>query len=223
MFPLIVVSQDKKKFEKFLQNYISQQKFRRDHIFEIYPLKRELVIGQIRTIKRELMIGSKDTRLFVLYDFDKATIEAQNAFLKSLEEQSTNNQFILVVKNEYSLLPTIHSRSKTIKLDKKNVEDEKINKEIETLFEEIEKKSGYGFLADKRVLSLSREEAINLIDYIMYYYRRSLLRTPSFASEILKKALSVMLLVENNNVNPQLALDNLLIFIKKMFKMKVER
>lgn len=49
-------------------------------------------------------------RVIILLDAGNMTIEAQNAFLKLLEEPPTDTAVILTVENESSLLPTIMSR-----------------------------------------------------------------------------------------------------------------
>ena len=51
---------------------------------------------------------------FVVVSFDRATAEAQNALLKSIEEPQPGTYFILIVPKEETLLPTIISRSQLI-------------------------------------------------------------------------------------------------------------
>ncbi len=54
---------------------------------------------------------------YVLEHFENASIEAQNSFLKRLEEPQKNLSFVLHVKNEESVLPTISSRCQLIRLN----------------------------------------------------------------------------------------------------------
>ena len=55
-----------------------------------------------------------DKKIYILYDFDKATVQAQNKLLKTLEEPSKSVIFILTATNIDNVLPTIRSRSKKI-------------------------------------------------------------------------------------------------------------
>lgn len=50
----------------------------------------------------------------IIYDFDKTTLEAQNAFLKNLEEPQENLTYILTCSTLLTLLPTIVSRCQII-------------------------------------------------------------------------------------------------------------
>lgn len=55
-------------------------------------------------------------KVFLLNNFDSSTEEAQNKLLKILEEPPKNVYFLLSVKNEGKVLPTIKSRCDKIKI-----------------------------------------------------------------------------------------------------------
>ena len=55
-----------------------------------------------------------DKKIYILYNFDNATVQAQNKLLKTLEEPNKSTIFILTVNNMDNVLPTIRSRSKII-------------------------------------------------------------------------------------------------------------
>lgn len=55
-------------------------------------------------------------RLVVLRDADKATVEAQNALLKLLEEPPDTAYILLFAKNEERILATIRSRSQILRI-----------------------------------------------------------------------------------------------------------
>lgn len=62
-------------------------------------------------------------RVIIIEDAQLLTIEAQNAFLKTLEEPPMGTVFILTSSHDQSLLPTIRSRSPKIILTRPNFED----------------------------------------------------------------------------------------------------
>ena len=66
------------------------------------------------------------SQLAIILDSHKLTPQAQNSFLKTLEESSDNTIYILCVNNEKNLLQTIISRGKLI-YAKGDVEKEEEN------------------------------------------------------------------------------------------------
>ncbi len=216
MLPIILVSKDKKDRDNFVKKFIKENNFSESQIFKTFPLKSEILISQIREIRKELTISTPSPRLFILYDFNKATLESQNALLKSLEEQGLKNQFILVVSNEYSILPTVQSRSKIVRLDKK-LSGNKKDQPYSNLIENLESSKNYKFLSDKTLANISREDAADFFIWLILYYRKKL-SSSSKSAKIIKEALRLKALLENNNLNPQLTCDNLLIFIFKTFR-----
>lgn len=62
-------------------------------------------------------------RVVIIEDAELLTIEAQNAFLKTLEEPPVGTVFILTSSHDQSLLPTIRSRSPKIVLTRPNFND----------------------------------------------------------------------------------------------------
>ena len=220
MLPIILVSKSKKDIDEFVKNFIKKHSIPNSKIFKIYPQKKEILISQVREIKQEILIASTLPRLFVLYDFDHATTEAQNALLKSLEEAQSNIQFILVVKNEYLVLPTVTSRAKIVRLNKEVLSEDKKSDRYREFLDTVEKSLNYRFLADATLTGVTHEDAVIFLERLIYHFRTKLVSTPR-SVKILKKALYLKLLLENNNLNPQLTLDILLIFIFKTFRMKI--
>src|SRR3989344_3483309 len=188
MLPLILVSNSEKEIKRFIDDYSKENNFSKDRTTEISPLKKEIVISQIREIRKKIGISSALPRLFVLYNFDRATLEAQNAFLKSLEDGALKNQFILNVGNEHLLLNTVRSRSTVIRLQNKKVPDKSEEKQS-TLLKKIESTAGYSFITEAALKNSTPEETVKLIEIIVKYYRNKLAVKPN-ASEIIKKSLS---------------------------------
>lgn len=80
--------------------------------------KPSIKINQIRELRRNLNLTPAESTLQVaiIADFHHASPGATNAFLKTLEEPAGNVIVILTAESEQSLLPTIASRSRTIRL-----------------------------------------------------------------------------------------------------------
>jgi len=83
------------------------------------PRATSIQIGQIRDLRllltRSLSGGKK--RVVIISDCDKMNAQAQNAFLKSLEEPHANTLIVLTSSNSTRLLPTILSRCQDVRFD----------------------------------------------------------------------------------------------------------
>jgi len=137
-------------------------------------------------------------------------LEAQNAFLKLLEEPPENVIFILITENIYWLIPTIASRAKIINLKNNNQKTAIVDEKIESMMNAIKK--GNLTLVDVE----NKEETKKIIMSIVLFFKKQLSNEPK-GYLILKEAIRYLSLLENNNLNPQTTLDNLLIFIDKCY------
>lgn len=69
--------------------------------------------------------------LFVIFDIDRISTNAQNALLKIVEEPPNDNCFIATVSNSGNILPTIKSRAQTLYMDKySTLEKQKIAESV---------------------------------------------------------------------------------------------
>ncbi len=223
MIPQLIIFKNRITLDQYINQEIKKFHINFFNITKIEPLKEKgITVDQIREITKIFKYVKKEISLIIFYDFDKANIEAQNALLKTLEEQATNNLILLAVRNLNKLLPTIISRTRVIYLNKSQPDFEYQKKEVA----EVEK-----ILLDPNLTShftnsffevTTKERAIYLLLIIIKLTRKFFFkikqknnRDYSLLSEIIKEGLNLINLIENNNINPQLALDNYLILIKK--------
>jgi DNA polymerase-3 subunit delta'/DNA polymerase-3 subunit gamma/tau len=120
-------------------------------------------IDEVRTVIEFLEFAPKgEIKKVILYDADKMTQEAANAFLKTLEEPPSYVILILVTSRWFSLLPTIRSRLQKLQ----------VQLPIEPGLDEFERYLvywNYDFLEpikEKAYSILSEEELLEAIDEI---------------------------------------------------------
>jgi DNA polymerase-3 subunit delta' len=96
--------------------------------FYVEPVKNQISIEQIRDLiwKISLKPFRSKYKVAIIDSANRMTLEAQNCFLKTLEEPKGNSVIILISESENLLLPTIVSRCQKIKFFP--VEKEKIEK-----------------------------------------------------------------------------------------------
>jgi len=126
---------------------------------------------------------------------DDSSSEVQNALLKSLEEDAERITFLLVVKNPSRVLSTIRSRCTLI------------YNHLSSLALKTEKETPvhFSFAENSEV---NKETAVQRIDL---YIQSSKVRDVATLAHIL----SIRSLIIDNNMNPVLALDEILLFLTK--------
>lgn len=73
-------------------------------------------IAQIHELHSLTKGKTRETRIFIIDDADRMNVQAQNAFLKLLEEPVANVHFILTAHQSHALLPTVLSRVQRIRI-----------------------------------------------------------------------------------------------------------
>ena len=76
--------------------------------------KGTISIDAIRNLYTQTRTKQQNQQIIIVDDADSMGREAQNSFLKLLEEPSSNTTFILTTHSPSKLLPTIHSRVQEI-------------------------------------------------------------------------------------------------------------
>ena len=90
----------------------------------VYPLKDDKInldvgkiyVKQARELVQKTRTALKKNKVYIIYKASTMNEQAQNAFLKSLEEPNSSTFYVLLVNNVHSLLPTVLSRSQILKL-----------------------------------------------------------------------------------------------------------
>lgn len=214
MLPQIIVHKENKSIKKYIDKIIADESVSPELIYTIKPVKAEISIDQIRMIKKEIRTSSGGKRLLVIWALDDSAAEAQNALLKTLEEKQESNIFIFPVKNLSKILPTIQSRSKIVLLDtgiKTKIDDSTI-----ALLELAEKDKTFSFLNLPTALTPTREEALQLLEEMIIYYRERIEKDIKKTPLILKELIRLRGLLQSNNLNVQLTIDHALLFINKV-------
>lgn len=87
--------------------------------------KQSIGVKEIENIIVE--INSKpyegDRKVIIIYEADKLTVEAQNAFLKTIEEPPKGIYILLLCENSQTILDTMKSRCQIHKLQRINTEE----------------------------------------------------------------------------------------------------
>lgn len=201
VIPKIITVTDISKADELGFLFAHDNGIEASHVLVVAPEKEELTVDQIHLFQKDIQYIYSKKLLVVLVGVDASSAEVQNSLLKSLEEESDRIQFLLLVKNKHLLLPTIISRCAT---EEHAVFSPHFQKEEISL-------PPFSF---QRNSESTKEMAVERID--------SYIQSSSMSSvSILAHLLRMRKLIIDNNVNPILALDEILIFLSKASTMKV--
>ncbi|WIV12316.1 DNA polymerase III subunit delta' [Proteiniborus sp. MB09-C3] len=108
-----------------------------------YPDKDSFKKEQIEELQRTIrkIPLESNRKIYILDDVDKMTQQAQNSFLKTLEEPPGYAIIMLLATNGYSLLPTIVSRCQIVKFTP--IERHKIEKALVNNFGRSEEQARF--------------------------------------------------------------------------------
>ena len=212
MRPYLVISSPGAALSAWLDKYFKEEGIDETSRVELHPALKQYSIDQIRELKKDVAYTRNKPFAYVLFDFDKASFEAQNAFLKTLEEHSPNITFILTASSAHALPPTVVSRCSIVILEASDNTPKaypKIQKELESYLQS----SGLASLGSAVFDVKSYEDPQELfLSFLLFY--RSRLATDSAAPRVLREVLTLATLVRVNNVSAQHATDAILLFIK---------
>ena len=216
MQSVIIIGKDNEKVRQAAKKIISENKISR---FDAEFLQTEKAVGiaDIRGLQQKIILKPIHgiQKAIILEAFLGITPEAQNAFLKILEEPPASTILIILATSLDFFLPTILSRCNVIyneKIKTLTKEDEAIGlKTIEEL-----KKQGVSYaLKVSQDNGKTREEALNFLENLIIVSEDNLDKDSSLFA-ILKKMQATYTIIKTTNASPRLCLENLFLnlFIK---------
>lgn len=96
----------------------------------VYPKTKIFLVSDSEDILENSIIKPMESKykIFIINNFDKSTIQAQNKLLKTLEDAPKNVIFLINAVNQHKILPTIKSRCQVLEIEnycKKDLDKEK--------------------------------------------------------------------------------------------------
>jgi DNA polymerase III delta prime subunit len=203
---------------KFVSELLGQpiQSIQETPDIHILDRREENSIGieEVKEFVKEMIFKpfGKSKQIAIIYAAEKLTPQAQNSFLKTLEESNDDTIYILCVDNEKNVLPTIYSRSKPIYIKQeitKVAQDTKptiLDQDLVEQFEYIDS------------ISKEKVKCLELLNEIEEYFKRELekeikndnINSSRVISERLKYIQETREKI-NSNCNKKLVLEALLL------------
>jgi len=210
MLPILLSCPDKARAQAVIQKYITDNAIAEQYIFRIQrePKKKEISVDQIRSIHQMFIHHHPHTRVVIIQEFDTASEEAQNALLKILEEKTANTQFFLVVTNQFQIVSTIRSRSHIQQIGSPMQPAD--NPDFQPIATALLKKQ-ITLLSNPLCTNLTTEKALAFCDHLILALRSQFTIETTKVTVLMKEIMRIKKLIKENNLNPQLGIDYLIL------------
>ena len=162
-----------------------------------FPLAK---IADVRELSKFSRLALSEKTAVVIENFGFATEEAQNAFLKALEEPQKNLYYILATQNLENVLPTVLSRCQIIEISNSQFPVSKeISEQTETF---IKSTVGEKFKITSRITK--RDEALEFVEELILGGSKNLVEDPQYADFLSQAIKTLANLKANGNIQLQL-------------------
>ena len=216
MQSFIITSKDALKAKEYANKMFSGLGISK---FDVYDLETEKAVGiaDIRGLTTQVYLKplKGDKKAVILNAFLGISLDAQNAFLKMLEEPPLSTT-IIILASENFFLPTVLSRCKLIELDKGVV----LSKEEKGEYSQILQNLRMGKIGDKLKLaqdySKDKETALRFLEKLIVVARFKMISEQESRGEY-KRTIETLNKyykeIKQSNVNLRLGLENLFLEI----------
>jgi len=207
----LLVGNDKEVVERELLLLIASLNIVIPNIYRFNSTPEEFNIEVFREMLKLTQRHFDQPTAFVVENFETFSEIMQNTFLKTLEEHQGNLCFLLVTRKQTKVLPTVRSRCRIINLKSQTPV---LNPADEELFNGIMKK----LTADPQHLvsfeaglgiKNKKEKALAFLEKFLLYAHATLPHSQNkiTLARYARRALELRDLVENNNLDPEMAID----------------
>ena len=183
------------------------------HMLSPLKDKKNIVVDQIREILKDAYKKPFETekKVYIIAYGDEMNEQAQNAFLKLLEEPPEYAIFVILAENTESLLLTVRSRCETIKFPP--ISSEKIKEILENSYPNIRNTD---FLARYSCGNIEKAKKLAEEDWFMPLRQGAFELLPKLLSKNILESYDVAEFVENNKEDAETVLELWQDFLRDM-------
>lgn len=213
----IALNEAKMFAEKILGNKLDNNP---DYEF-IESEEKSIKVDRIRELQKSIqkkpILGER--KVYIIYEANKLNMAAQNCLLKTLEEPPEYATLILIASSIYSVIGTVRSRVKTIKI--MIDEDIVVRDEIKEILDTLKYKNRVEVLKYADFFEKNKDDIIDILHEMLIYCNKRILNNKNLLSELnvydtinFAKYVPVITLAEqriNENSNFAMTIDKMLL------------
>lgn len=180
--------------------------------------REALTIEMVRNLTQDMSYASfqGQVRHVILLAADQATLEAQNALLKLLEEPPSQTQLWLIATQPTKLLPTVKSRCQELFLNASS-NTTSSNAEVSSLASSLSKLS-HRELSELAEKFSEREDAKKIVTLLIHYFHTQPQLSDAFHNQHAIKSLLESMKYLDANVNVRMTLEHCFFTIKQVLQ-----
>lgn len=206
MQSLIIVGPNQKIKEKALE-ICGENKISEVDVSTL-GFEKQIGIEDIRNLQRGIFLKplKGDKKAVILEAYLGITNDAQNSFLKTLEEPPESTIIMVLVNSIDFLLPTVISRCKIISVEKNPTLENELKDKYKKILQSVNAdKTGNGMIVAQDY-GKNKEEALKLLKNLIVVAHEDLNKENA---KVLKKLQKTYTLIKTTNTSVRLALENL--------------
>jgi DNA polymerase III gamma/tau subunit len=183
-------------------------------------------IEEIRKIRKSAYIMPNEAKykIYIVKYGELLTPQAQNAFLKILEEPPKNVIFIVICDNSSNLLKTIKSRFQIFGIDNANKNQNILNENLENIanncFQAFLKRNEFEFFTAISEISKHKTDLISINNRISQLIIKNMDNFSANEAYLILKVLKKINFLNQKNINNNLAAMYYFLLIKNNFYAK---
>lgn len=186
--------------------------------------EKSIKVDSIRELQKDISIKPLMNlrKVYIIPQASKLNIQAQNCLLKTLEEPPAYAVIILISSSIYSVINTIRSRVKRVKIY--NSEELNIRNEVKEIIDSIENKSVIDVLKFSEFFEKNKDNVVEILHEMMKYCNERIMNDKNKLPEkinrdiiVIAKYVPIIDLAErriNENCNFSMAIDEMLLAFK---------
>lgn len=219
MQSVLIIHSDNKKAHAFVKRHLEDLHIIPQDILTIALEEKAASIGiaQIKDVQKKVYYkpSAGERKAIVIQNAETLSEEAQNALLKVLEEPPKDTLFYVISTSREAVLPTIQSRCQIIELPPENPVITPEDKEaLDEQLTAITKNPIPEGLLLAESLSRNKKDALIWLRRAIIIFRGKILadldaQNIAADTSLLKAMQETLTLLEQTNVTPRLALENL--------------
>lgn len=218
MQSILIVSKTKDNLQKKAQEIVDENNISKFDV-QTYTSDKQIGIPDIRALQKTIFLTTvkSEKKAVIIEAFLGMTQEAQNAFLKILEEPPLSTIIIILVSSLDFILPTVMSRCNLINLDTvAKLTNEQAQKNLQILLL-LKKDKIANALTLAQDNSKTKEDALAFLQGLTITAHSLIGQNNDFSDKEITKMLKdfqkFYTIIKSTNVNVRFALENLFLNI----------